>query len=130
MDEHKDFTYDKIRFAGLSDFVKDLHKAGLHYIPIIDPGISGSEKSGSYPPYDLGVKMDIFVKNVTDQIFVGKVWNRQSTVWPDFTNPNAITYWHDMMKMYHDQVCISQVFICKQYYKYYFRFRLMVPGST
>lgn len=50
---------------------------GMHYIPLIDPGVSGSEKPGTYPPYDEGLQLDIFVKNSSGQPFVGKV----SLVW-------------------------------------------------
>lgn len=46
---------------------------GMHYVIMTDPGISGSEEPGGYLPYDLGVKEDVFVKNSTDQIFIGKV---------------------------------------------------------
>jgi len=46
---------------------------GMHYIPLIDPGISGSEKPGTYPPYDEGLQLDIFIKNSSGQPFVGKV---------------------------------------------------------
>lgn len=73
MNNSNDFTYDKQNFKGLPDFVKELHSKGMHYIPIIDPGVSGSEKRGGYLPYDVGVKMDIFIKNSTGQIFIGKV---------------------------------------------------------
>lgn len=73
MNNSNDFTYDKENFRGLPEFVKDLHSKGMHYIPIVDPGVSGSEKPGSYFPYDVGVKMNIFIKNSTDQIFIGKV---------------------------------------------------------
>ncbi|CAB0008487.1 unnamed protein product [Nesidiocoris tenuis] len=38
-------------------------KEGMHYVLILDPGVSGSEKPGTYPPYDKGLKMDIFVKD-------------------------------------------------------------------
>jgi hypothetical protein len=45
----------------------------MHYILLIDPGVSGSEKPGTYPPYDEGLQMDIFIKNSSGQPFVGKV---------------------------------------------------------
>lgn len=70
-----DFTYDPINFKELPSFVDELHKKGMHYIPLVDAGVSGSEVPGTYPPYDEGVKMDIFVKNASGQIFIGKVWN-------------------------------------------------------
>lgn len=39
----------------------------------VDPGVSASEPPGEYPPFDRGLEMDVFIKNSTDQPFVGKV---------------------------------------------------------
>lgn len=76
----------------------------MHYIPLIDPGISASEKTGSYPPFDDGMERDIFIKDSNkNKPFIGKVWNRVSTVWPDFTHPNVTKYWYDMMQNMYDQ---------------------------
>ncbi|XP_033209375.1 lysosomal alpha-glucosidase-like isoform X2 [Belonocnema kinseyi] len=75
---------------------------GMHYIPLIDAGVSGTEKSGSYPPLDEGIRRGIFIKeNGTDIPFQGKVWNPISTVWPDFTNPETEEYYKEMMEMAH-----------------------------
>lgn len=98
------FTYDHDKFAGLPKFVDKLHSLGMHYIPLIDPGVSASEVSGAYPPFDRGLALDVFVKNSTAKPFVGKVWNKGSTVWPDFTHPNGTSYWIEMLKSYHDLV--------------------------
>ena len=73
----------------------------MHYIPIIDPGISGSEAAGTYPPFDLGLEMNVFIRNSSGDPFIGKVWNRVSTVWPDFTHPNATEYWTKMIQEFH-----------------------------
>ncbi len=127
MVDRNDFTLNEKTFAGLPDFVEDLHKVreitqfllmatavtrtflifqrGMHYIPIIDPGVSGSEAAGTYPPWDVGLEMNVFVKNSSGQPFVGRVWNdKGSTVWPDFTHPNATAYWTKMFKEFHDKV--------------------------
>ncbi|CAG9821832.1 unnamed protein product [Phaedon cochleariae] len=108
MNDSNDFTYDKENFKDLPAFVKDLHSRGMHYIPLIDPGVSASEPSGTYPPYDIGIKMDIFVKNSSGQPFIGKdvkkVWNRASTVWPDFTHPTTVDYWTQMLNSLHEQI--------------------------
>ncbi|XP_044754385.1 lysosomal alpha-glucosidase-like [Coccinella septempunctata] len=104
MEDHNDFTYNKSAFGGLPEFVQELHKQGRRYAILIDPGVSGSELPGSYPPYDRGVELDVFVKNSTGQIFIGKVWNSLTTVFPDFTHPNAYTYWKEMLKEFHDLV--------------------------
>ncbi|XP_023025858.2 lysosomal alpha-glucosidase [Leptinotarsa decemlineata] len=111
MNNSNDFTIDAVNYKGLSDFIDDLHSRGMHYIPLIDPGVSASEVPGSYLPYDVGIKMDIFVKNSTGQPFIGKVWNKHSTVWPDFTDPNGVTYWTLMLKKLHDQVKFDGVWI-------------------
>ncbi|XP_045462356.1 lysosomal alpha-glucosidase-like [Harmonia axyridis] len=104
MNNSNDFTYDKRNFKGLPDFIETLHDKGMHYIPLIDAGVSASEVPGTYPPYDEGVKMDIFVKNSSDQIFIGKVWNKGTTVWPDFTHPNSVGYWTSMLRNLHEQI--------------------------
>ncbi|EEZ99945.2 lysosomal alpha-glucosidase [Tribolium castaneum] len=104
MKSSNDFTYDSVNFKGLPQFVKDLHLKGMHYIPLIDAGVSGSEPPGSYPPFDEGLKMDIFVKNSSGKIFIGKVWNNKTTVWPDFTHPTTVDYWTMMLKSLHDIV--------------------------
>ncbi|UJR17013.1 hypothetical protein I4U23_003911 [Adineta vaga] len=88
-----DFTYDKIKFNGLPDLVRSLKSDGKHYVNIIDPGISSTQPSGSYPPYDDGLKRGIFITkfNSTEPI-IGKVWPGL-TAFPDFTNENAVEWW-------------------------------------
>lgn len=78
----------------------------MHYVTIIDPGVSGGEPAGSYPPYDRGMELDIFMKNSSGQPFVGRVWNPTSTVWPDFLNPKTTQYWTEMLQNFHDLVRI------------------------
>ncbi|KAG7296287.1 hypothetical protein JYU34_021411 [Plutella xylostella] len=104
MSNSNDFTYDADRFAGLPQFARALHRQHMHYVVLIDPGISSSEKPGEYPPFDRGLELDIFIKNSSNMPFVGKVWNKQTTVWPDFTHPSAQAYWLEMLKSLHDQV--------------------------
>ena len=82
--------YSKSKYAGLPEFVDYLHKNGLHYIPIIDPAISSSEKLGTYKPYEIGLEMDIFIQNFSGDPFEGRVWTSGKCVWPDFTNPKVI----------------------------------------
>lgn len=104
MENRNNFEYDKELFKELPQFVKELHELGMHYIPIIDPGISSSEPNGTYVPYDEGIRDDIFIKdNSTNLPFNGKVWNLGSTVFPDFTHPKANEYWYKMMKKMHDE---------------------------
>ncbi|RWS13457.1 lysosomal alpha-glucosidase-like protein, partial [Dinothrombium tinctorium] len=94
MENFNDFTYDQNIFANLPEFIRELHKKGMHFVIILDPGISSGEPQNTHPPYEIGVEMDIFIKNASGGILVGKVWNKSGkTVFPDFTNPNATEYW-------------------------------------
>lgn len=45
----------------------------MHYIPLIDPGVSAGEKKGQYVPYDYGLELGIFVSDEKNKPFVGKV---------------------------------------------------------
>ncbi|KOX74652.1 Lysosomal alpha-glucosidase [Melipona quadrifasciata] len=102
MDKNNDFTYNLNKFKNLPQFVNEIHSVG----------ISGSEESGTYLPYDEGVKKDIFIKDeATNQPFVGKVWNLVSTVWPDFTNPKTQNYYLQMMSNMYSNFTYDGVWI-------------------
>ncbi|XP_046402984.1 lysosomal alpha-glucosidase-like isoform X2 [Ischnura elegans] len=111
MKQGNDFTYDPETFKGLPEFVEELHKLGMHYVPLIDAGISGGDKAGTYPPYDEGLAAGVFIKNSSGLPFVGKVWNKVSTVWPDFTNPTSVPYWSTQMERLHKQVAFDGAWI-------------------
>lgn len=113
MDVAKDFTYDHVTYAGLPEFVSTLHSVGMHWVPIIDPGISNTETT-AYKPYDQGIEMNVFVKESLEEgaaPFVGKVWTSGTLVWPDFTHPNATEYWTAQLQSFHDQVEYVRAFI-------------------
>ncbi|XP_031787365.1 lysosomal alpha-glucosidase [Nasonia vitripennis] len=102
MDNNNDFTYDKTKFKDLPNFIQEIHDAGMHYIPLIDAGVSANEKNGTYIPYDEGVKRGIFIfDGESNEPFKGKVWNTVSTTWPDFTNPETTSYYTEMMSNMH-----------------------------
>ncbi|XP_015587531.1 lysosomal alpha-glucosidase [Cephus cinctus] len=112
MSNNNDFTYSEDNFKDLPKFIDELHTLGMHYIPLIDAGISAGEVNGTYPPYDEGLRMDIFIKDSeTNQPFVGKVWNRVSTVWPDFTHKNIKDYYTKMMNLLHKDVAFDGAWI-------------------
>jgi alpha-glucosidase (family GH31 glycosyl hydrolase) len=46
LDRYRDFTFDPVNFAGLGEFVEDLHKHGQHYIPILDAGVAKRPEDG------------------------------------------------------------------------------------
>ncbi|CAF2141540.1 unnamed protein product [Rotaria magnacalcarata] len=127
---HLDFTYDQTQFTGLPDLVRSFHSEGKHYVNIIDPGISKTQPSGTYPPYDDGLKRAIFMTkfNSTEPI-TGKVWpgmNRRwarlvdshhyflhlgLTVFPDFTNASTIDWWTNITGTFHDTIPFDGIWI-------------------
>lgn len=76
MDRYLDFTLDPKAFPPkeMSQFVDDLHRSGRRYIMMIDPGISNVQTPGSYPPYDEGLRLNVFINASNGKPFVGEVW--------------------------------------------------------
>ncbi|KAM4692298.1 lysosomal alpha-glucosidase [Rhinophrynus dorsalis] len=110
MDAQRDFTYDQKNFGDLPEMVKEFHEQDMKYIMIVDPAISNASPPGTYPPYDDGLKRGVFITNETGQPLVGKVWPGL-TVFPDFTNPETFSWWHDMVNNFHDQVPFDGMWI-------------------
>lgn len=54
MNKYRNFEYDTVKFAGLPDFVKDLHAKNKKYVPIIDGGFAMRPNS-DYTAYNEGV---------------------------------------------------------------------------
>ncbi|XP_063312339.1 lysosomal alpha-glucosidase isoform X3 [Pelobates fuscus] len=103
MDSYRDFTYDPKNFGDFPEMVKEFHEQGIKYVLIVEPAISSTTPPGTYPPYDDGLKRGVFVTNETGEPLEGKVWPGPN-VYPDFTNPKTLDWWHDMVKSFHDQV--------------------------
>jgi alpha-glucosidase (family GH31 glycosyl hydrolase) len=73
-----------------------------------DPAINNTQ---GYYPYDSGMEKNVFVKySDRDEPLVGQVWPG-STVFPDFTNPNASEWWSDLAKKFHDQIPFDGLWI-------------------
>jgi lysosomal alpha-glucosidase len=49
-------------------------------------------------------QMDIFIRNEDGTPFIGKVWNPETSIFPDFTHPRATEYWTRQMKRLHDML--------------------------
>lgn len=108
MDRKEDFTYSS-QFGDMPSMVDVLHQEGLHYVMIVDPGIS-NQSPGKYYPYDLGIDMDIFIKDDQGKPLVGKVWPGDVT-FPDFTNNETYNYWSELVKKFHDEVNFDGIWI-------------------
>uniref|UniRef100_A0A8C0Y2K0 Lysosomal alpha-glucosidase n=9 Tax=Castor canadensis TaxID=51338 RepID=A0A8C0Y2K0_CASCN len=110
MDGRRDFTFNKDGFADFPAAVRELHQGGRRYILIVDPAISSAGPAGSYRPYDEGLRRGVFITNETGQPLMGKVWPG-STAFPDFTNPEALDWWQDMVTEFHAQVPFDGMWI-------------------
>ncbi|XP_036301753.1 sucrase-isomaltase, intestinal [Pipistrellus kuhlii] len=106
MEDKKDFTYDKVTYNGLPEFVQDLHDHGQKYVIILDPGIAISKRAngGNYETYDRGNAQKVWV-NESDETttIIGEVWPGLS-VYPDFTNPRCIEWWANECSIFHQEV--------------------------
>lgn len=110
MHSNLDFTYDMIRYGELPSLVEDLHSYGQKYVIIVDPGISSQLPPGQYAPFDDGLKSNVFVMNSTGQPLIGAVWPG-STAWPDFTHPNASSYWTNQISCFQSEVAFDGLWI-------------------
>jgi alpha-glucosidase len=98
MDAYKVFTWHPTRFPNpkrLSDTLKSL---GFSLVVILDPGIK-TEKG--YKSYEDALEQDLFVKYPDGNIYEGQVWPGWSA-FPDFTNPNARSWWAEQIKFLAD----------------------------
>ncbi|CAF0775981.1 unnamed protein product [Rotaria sp. Silwood1] len=106
-----DYTYDGKNFHDLPELVRALQADGIHYVNIIDPGISSTQPAGSYFAYDDGVKRGIFMRKFNSTEFItGKVWPG-TTAFPDFTNPDTVEWWTNVAEAFHEVVPFDGMWI-------------------
>lgn len=110
MSSHEDFTTDPKSYSNLPDVVADLHNHKQHYIPMIDPAISSDQPPGTYPPYDDGVKQDVFIKDANGKILIGQVWPGK-TAFPDFFKPSTSDWWNTQLGSFHDKIVFDGVWL-------------------
>ncbi|CAD7690944.1 unnamed protein product [Nyctereutes procyonoides] len=106
MEAKKDFTYDKVAFQGLPEFVQDLHDHGQKYVIILDPAISIDKlaNGAAYETYDRGNAKNVWVNDSDGTTaIIGEVWPGL-TVFPDFTNPNCIDWWANECSIFYQEV--------------------------
>eukprot|EP00826_Nyctotherus_ovalis_P036324 TRINITY_DN320_c0_g2_i1.p1 TRINITY_DN320_c0_g2~~TRINITY_DN320_c0_g2_i1.p1 ORF type:complete len:916 (-),score=286.78 TRINITY_DN320_c0_g2_i1:43-2790(-) len=72
MDKYADFTVDPVRYRGLKEFVNELHKKDMRWVPIVDAGIRRADDDKYYK---LGEEKGAFIKSArTKRTLVGRVW--------------------------------------------------------
>lgn len=60
-----DFTYNKVGFADLPQFIDHLHSIGMKFVTILDPAIDSQQSN--YSAFDLGQQQNIWIKWPADQ---------------------------------------------------------------
>ncbi|KAF2862030.1 glycoside hydrolase family 31 protein [Piedraia hortae CBS 480.64] len=108
MFQYRDFTNDPNTFpvpAGQS-FLQRLHSNHQHYVPIVDAAIyipNPDNASDAYDVYSNGQASDLYMKNPDGSVYIGAVWPGY-TVFTDWFQPEAISWWADSMKDHHDYI--------------------------
>ncbi|KAK7112214.1 lysosomal alpha-glucosidase-like [Littorina saxatilis] len=97
---NKIWTWDNETYRGLPEIIKDLHDHGQHNVIIVDPGISSSQPKGTYPPFDEGLELGLFVKDASGKPFIGKVWPGD-TAFVDFFHHKTFDYWLKFIGLFH-----------------------------
>ena len=95
-DKNKPFTVNREYFPNFEKMIGDFRGQGVHTVLITDLHIA-KDTSGHYPPYEIGMKNDVFVKSADGSVFVGTVWPGDS-VFPDLTLAKARDYWGGLYK--------------------------------
>ncbi|XP_057673106.1 lysosomal alpha-glucosidase isoform X1 [Corythoichthys intestinalis] len=108
--EGRIFTSDPLQFGDHKEMVDEFHQKGMKYILILDPGISTTSPPGTYHPFDDGLKRDVFIKNTTGQLLIGKVWPGP-TAFPDFTNAETRQWWEDCIMDFYSKVPVDGLWI-------------------
>ena len=101
MKKKRSFTFNKIKWYGLDKFVNELHNKGMHFIPIVDPGIA---IDSNFNVYTEGLSKGIFL-NGSDRVkpIVGVTWPGYS-VWIDFLNPKAGEFWEGCLLQFYEMI--------------------------
>ncbi|KAG8581126.1 hypothetical protein GDO81_007563 [Engystomops pustulosus] len=113
MENRKDFTYDKDKFADLPNFADYLHAGGQKYIIILDPAISNEGLLGGLPyeAYERGQQLGVWVNESDGQTpLIGEVWPGV-TVFPDYTNDECTKWWVDECLRFYQQVKYDGIWI-------------------
>ncbi|GIY07361.1 lysosomal alpha-glucosidase [Caerostris extrusa] len=113
MNRRLTFTYDPINFKGLPEFVKVFMKRNALCRNVC---VSNTEEPHTYAPYDDDAKLDLFLKDVNGSDLEAKVWNVNSTVFPDFSNPNTSSYWAKQFTDFHSKLQFDGAWLVKWFF--------------
>ncbi|KAI4313937.1 hypothetical protein L6164_026878 [Bauhinia variegata] len=107
-DGKKDFTLNPVNFPRpkLLAFLDRIHKLGMKYVVIVDPGIG---INSSYGVYQRGIANDVFIK-YDGEPYMAQVWPG-ALHFPDFLNPKTVSWWGDEIRRFHELVPVDGLWI-------------------
>jgi len=102
MRNYRTFTVDEKKWYGLAPFVKSLHDKGKYFVAIVDPGIA---KDPEFPIYTQGLGKGAYIHTSASNTepLTGVTWPGYS-VWVDFLNPTAVSFWEECLLEFHNKV--------------------------
>ncbi|GGJ84189.1 alpha-glucosidase [Deinococcus aquiradiocola] len=98
MDAYKVWTWDNSRYPDPAALVKEAREAGVHLVPIVDPGVKAEP---GYDVYASGTAADHMVRTARGDVLLGEVWP-DPAAFPDFTRPPVQDWWADLHKRFTD----------------------------
>jgi alpha-glucosidase len=116
MSGYRVFTWNPQRFPDPSAFTAALRKQGVKVAVIVDPGIKYqppqpgatdathpelAPQDKSYYVFNEGLAKDYFLKRITGQLWIGKVWPGDA-VYTDYTLEPAARWWGGLYRAYTD----------------------------
>ncbi|CAF1225575.1 unnamed protein product [Adineta ricciae] len=107
-----DFTWDKIRFKDLPEYIDWLHRQGMRFITILDPAIDSEESN--YTVFSEGDKQNVWIKwperrniqfnETKNRNMLGYVWPFGKSVFPDYFYPPTKIWWKNQILNYHKKI--------------------------
>lgn len=107
MDRKMIFTVDKNKFP--PEAMRNLLiKKRIHYIPLIDAGVSIEDKIAM----DLGNKLQVFIKSLNAQSlnYIGAVWPGK-VHFVDYLHPNSSYFWKSQLERLYAEIPFSGVWL-------------------
>ncbi|KAG2021300.1 alpha glucosidase [Coprinopsis cinerea AmutBmut pab1-1] len=102
MDRRLIFTLDPQYFPlnRMREIVSHLHENKQHFIVMTDPAV-GVLPDESYPPFERGEELGVWLKNRDGSNHLGLVWPGV-TVFPDWFHPNVEQYWNGEFERFYN----------------------------
>src|SRR6202165_4946119 len=91
LDGYRVFTWNPNGFPDPEGLLAELREMGFHAVSIVDAGVKVDEH---YPVYTEGRALDLYCKTPQGNDYQNAVWPG-ICAFPDFTNPQARTWWGD-----------------------------------